>query len=312
MQPYAAGSVALGLHPPNAGAHDQVEAVLRQAVAAESAGFAGATLSEHHAGFPGYLPAPLLVSSWILAETTRLWSGPTPTLITVRNPALLAEEIAWTAARYPGRLGVAVAAGYTPADFTTLGLSQEGLAQRFADGVATLRRTLAGEGPLAADPAIAALATGSIPLLHAAHSASAAAKAAEHGTGILLIGSDDASRAGRLTAAYAAAGGFGPRVWIRRVHLGDVPQRVLDELERAFVGHDRSRGGALNDVITGGPAEIVDRLLAETRALGPNTALNLRVQLPGLGQGAVLEQIAALGADVLPALAHEWSSRAAL
>ncbi len=302
-EPYGPGTIALGIHrqelPDVPG---QVDAILGQAVLAESVGFDGATLSEHHAGFPGYLPQPLLASNWILGETERIWSGPTPTLITVRNPALLAEEIAWTAARYPGRLGAAVAAGYTESDFTALGLSGKELARRFAEGVTNLQRSLGGADLLCGDPAIGAVATRPVPLLYAAHSTAAAAKAAAHGSGILLIGSNDAARAVQVTAAYEAAGGRGPRVWIRRVHVGTVPKVAREELGAAYAGHDRAPTGPVNDFVSGEPSEIIDTLLAELIALGPSAALNVRIHLPGLSREALLDQIGAIGTDILPAL----------
>ena len=46
--------------------------------AAAQAGFDGVTISEHHAGFAGYIPQPLLVVVQILERLPGLWAGPAP------------------------------------------------------------------------------------------------------------------------------------------------------------------------------------------------------------------------------------------
>jgi hypothetical protein len=55
---------------------------------------------------------PLLATAWGLSSTEQVWAGPSPCLLALRNPALVAEELAWTAARFPGRVGAALAPGY--------------------------------------------------------------------------------------------------------------------------------------------------------------------------------------------------------
>ena len=42
--------------------------LLRQAKLAEEAGFDGLMTSEHHGGFPGYLPNPLQMAGWLLVK----------------------------------------------------------------------------------------------------------------------------------------------------------------------------------------------------------------------------------------------------
>jgi len=60
IEPFAPGSVSLRLYPHNdLPAGEVVEELRRQARAAESAGFDGVMVSEHHGGFAGYLPNPI-------------------------------------------------------------------------------------------------------------------------------------------------------------------------------------------------------------------------------------------------------------
>jgi alkanesulfonate monooxygenase SsuD/methylene tetrahydromethanopterin reductase-like flavin-dependent oxidoreductase (luciferase family) len=305
--PYAPGSIALGIHALSTlPAGQQLEQAVLQAKMAESAGFDGVTLSEHHAGIDGYLPQPLQVCGYLLEETRRVWSGPTPTLLTMRNPHLLAEEIAWAAARYPGRFAAGFAAGYTPSDFEAVGLDNEGLATRFAENLSLLLAALGGEGLLGQDAAIAAFDPARTPLAAAVHSMSAARQVAGLGLGALLIGSGDLTgRVAKVLRAYEEAGGTGPRVWIRRVFVGELPQAAVEELDRAYGTWDKSSGGSLNEFVHGSAEEVAARLLEELKAIGPTSSLNLRVHLPGMSPTSLLEQIDVLGSDVLPLVRAE-------
>ncbi len=61
--------------------------------------------SEHHGGFAGYLPNPLQMTSFILEAHPTGWAAACPLLLPLRPIAQLAEEVAWLAARHPGRVG---------------------------------------------------------------------------------------------------------------------------------------------------------------------------------------------------------------
>ncbi len=75
------------------------------------------------AGFPGYLPNPLQMAGFILDESPSGWAAACPLLLPLRPTAMVAEEVAWLAARYPGRVGLGVAAGALPLDFEAMDLS---------------------------------------------------------------------------------------------------------------------------------------------------------------------------------------------
>src|SRR5207249_10995778 len=127
-----------------------------QASLAVQHGFDGVMTSEHHGGFHGYLPNPLQAAGWCLEAMPHGWAAPCPLLLPLRPPALVAEEIAWLAARFPGRVGIGVAAGSLQADFDIMGSTKDDLTRRFADGLVMVANMLSGRdaGRLAGDRAV--------------------------------------------------------------------------------------------------------------------------------------------------------------
>src|SRR5581483_10770150 len=115
---FATGSVSLRCYAPDG---DDAEFVVNelcdQARLAVEHGFDGVMTAEHHGGFPGYLPNPVQLAGFLLAAMPVGWAAPCPVLLPLRPTALVAEEVAWLAARYPDRVGVGVAAGCLERDF---------------------------------------------------------------------------------------------------------------------------------------------------------------------------------------------------
>src|SRR5829696_1376773 len=177
--PFADGSISLRLYPHDQPPPDVVAEVRAQSALAEEVGFDGVMTSEHHGGFPNYLPNPLLAATWALEATARAWAAPCPMLLPLRPVAHLVEDIAWTAQRFPGRVGVGFAAGAIAEDFVLSGVPFEELRDRFR---ATLPAAVAGlrgdaDGPLAGDPAVVALRALPVPMVSAAQSPAAARRA---------------------------------------------------------------------------------------------------------------------------------------
>src|SRR5580704_14356487 len=158
-----------------------------QAVLGIEAGFDGVMTSEHHGGFAGYMPNPLQAAGWLLEAMPWGWAAPCPLLLTLRPPALVAEEVAWLAARFPGRVGLGLAAGSLEADFDIMGLTKDDLTRRFSAGLAEVGAALGGTdaGMLGTDPAVARCAHHPVPVLSAAMSAAAVRRAARCGVGLL-------------------------------------------------------------------------------------------------------------------------------
>ena len=284
-----------------------LDELLAQCALARAHGFDGVMTSEHHGGFAGYLPNPLQLAGFVLDAMTDGWAAACPLLLPLRPAALVAEETAWLAARYPGRVGLGVAAGALEADFAVMHLDMHDLTARFTGSLALLARTLRGEaeGVLAGDAAVAHCAAHPVPLLSAAASLTAARRAAGVGAGLLIDSLASPERARELTDAYRDAGGTESCVLVRRAWLGAPPRadfaRQTDVYRSYAGGNAAARWGSDELVAHADAGEIAARLAAVADASGAD-ALNLRVHVPGVDPVLAREQIAGLGADVLPPL----------
>ena len=212
--PFSPGSVSLGLYLQNLEPSAALQELLLQADLAASAGFDGVTLSEHHAGFEGYLPTPVLGASWLLDRIDTAWSAACPILLPLRQVNLLLEDIAWLSSRHPGRIGAGVAPGFSADDFALAGAALETRRRDFYRELPYVVSALQGkaEGLLADDPAVAACANHPVPVVAAVAGPIAARQAGKAGAGILIATFKDAAQAGELTALYRQSGGAGPRV----------------------------------------------------------------------------------------------------
>jgi alkanesulfonate monooxygenase SsuD/methylene tetrahydromethanopterin reductase-like flavin-dependent oxidoreductase (luciferase family) len=312
--PFAPGSVSIRLYPHNELPPDAiVRELVAQAGLALGSGFDGVMTSEHHGGFAGYMAQPLQMASFVLAEHATGWAAAAPLLLPLRPTALVVEEVAWLNARYRGRVGLGVAAGALPLDFEVAGVDQTDSVARFKSELPRLVAMLRGQdlGPLEGDPALRACREHSIPVLSAAVSVAAAARAARSGAGLLMEGMSTPSRLARLTRAFEDAGGTGPRVLIRRVWLGLVRTGLVSRQRAVYEAYAErtSSFGEDQTIASNEPAEIAERLAASALEVGVD-ALNLRVQLPGMVPEDVREQISAIGTAVVALLKRDWSSPA--
>jgi alkanesulfonate monooxygenase SsuD/methylene tetrahydromethanopterin reductase-like flavin-dependent oxidoreductase (luciferase family) len=303
--PFAPDSISLRLYPHNElEAPEIVRELCGQARLALAGGFDGIMTSEHHGGFAGYLPNPVQVASFVLEETPAGWVAPCPVILALRPVALLAEEVAWLAARHPGRVGVGVAAGALASDFEALEVPMADAVPLFKQRLPRLVAMLEGRdlGPLEGDPALQACGRAGVPVLSAAVSPTAARRAAAVGAGILTEGMSAVPALRRLCDAYAEAGGRQPRVAVRRVWIGEARRDLIDRQRAVYDGY-APRPDVSEDatVVAAEPGEMADRL-AEVWTQSGADALNLRVHLPGLGPDAVRRQIEALAGAVLPLL----------
>jgi len=304
--PFAAGSVSFRSYP-NAGlAPEATIAELRaQAALAVEHGFDGVMTSEHHGGFAGYLPNPLQLAGFLLDAMPRGWAAPCPLLLPLRPAALVAEETAWLAARFPGRVGLGVAAGALAVDFEIMDVPMDDLTARFAAALELVVDALRGDaaGPLAADAALAQCREHPIPVVSAAASVTAARRAARVGAGLLFDSLVTAERVRVLVDAYRDAGGTGPSVLVRRAWVGAPPRADVDRQVDVYRGYAPERApahwGADEMVVASDAAEVAQQLLDAQRAAGAD-ALNLRVHVPGVDEVAAREQIAILGDEVVP------------
>lgn len=306
--PFAPGSVSFRSYP-NDGL-DAVETIAElrlQAALAVAHGFDGVMTSEHHGGFAGYLPNPLQLAGFLLDAMERGWAAACPLLLPLRSAALVAEETAWLAARFPGRVGLGVAAGALPLDFEIADVPLDDLTPRFASGLALVTRALRGESdePLSADAALARCREHPVPVLSAVASPTAARRAAANGAGLLFDSLVTPDRVRALVDAFREAGGTGPAVLVRRAWLGAPPraavERQLDRYASYAPGAASTHWGADEMAVGDDPAEVA-AALDDALARAGADALNLRVHVPGVGVEAAREQIVRLGSEVVPRL----------
>jgi alkanesulfonate monooxygenase SsuD/methylene tetrahydromethanopterin reductase-like flavin-dependent oxidoreductase (luciferase family) len=224
--------------------------------------------------------------------------------------ALVAEEVAWLAARFPERVGVGVAAGALARDFEIMGAAQHDLAARFATSLDELAGLLGGTRPgrLAEDAAVARCRLHPVPLVSAAIGLTAARRAAGCGVGIVLDSLSTVERCRQLTAAYRQAGGTGPCILIRRAWLGAPPRDRLDRQVDVYRGYASTSAQShwSGDQLVGGTdaAVVADRLAEAAHQAGADT-LNLRIHVPGVAPPEAREQIVRLGDEVLPRLRQQ-------
>jgi alkanesulfonate monooxygenase SsuD/methylene tetrahydromethanopterin reductase-like flavin-dependent oxidoreductase (luciferase family) len=281
----------------------------------EGAGFDGVSVAEHHAGFRGYLPNPLLAATWILEATERVWCGPLPLLLPLRNAALVAEDLAWLDARFPHRVAAGFAPGYHADDFAAVG--DRGFGERgrtYEERLLTVAAALRGDddGLLGRDAAVAARGRVALPLVSAAGSRVAARRAARAGVGLLLDSMASHDHLAAVVGAYEEAGGVGPRVLGRRVWVGDPPRDLFEAQLAAYRGKADGASWmqqASPDVLVAGPAdEVVDGVSLAAKAAHA-TALALRVHLPGLDPESADDQIRRVGEEVLPRLRETFRAQ---
>jgi alkanesulfonate monooxygenase SsuD/methylene tetrahydromethanopterin reductase-like flavin-dependent oxidoreductase (luciferase family) len=308
-QPFAKGSVSLRLypHPALPTATDVVATLCRQAALAGEHGFDGVMTSEHHGGFGGYLPNPIQLTDWTLAEMSDAWSAPCPTLLPLRPVALLAEDLAWLAARYPGRVGVGAAPGSLDQDFAAVGLDKPTAFARFREDLPRLVAMLRGDelGAVDGDRALAECVEHPVPVLSTAMSPGAVRRAARCGAGVLFDGATRPDHQRTLAKAYREAGGTGPCVVIRRVWLGDLPAGAADkqaELYRSYASASAQQHWQDRPIMQHDDPAALAAAVAESVVAAQGDALNLRVHMPEVTPDQVEEQIQALGTEVLPRL----------
>lgn len=308
--PFAPRSVSLRLYPHNElTAPAIVGELCDQAARAADVGFDGVMTSEHHGGFAGYLPNPLQVTGWQLDAMATGWAAPCPLLLPLRPVGLLAEEVAWLDARFPGRVGLGVGPGSLELDFTAMDLDLADAVPRFKRDLPRLASMLRGAdlGVLAEDRALVGLAADgrSIPLVSTAMSPAAARRAGRVGAGVIYDGASVTSRLRQLSDAHISAGGGGSRVLLRRVWLGEPPAEAFAAQFDVYQGYtpvERQQHWQGSGWLCGDDPDALAGTLATAVAESGADCLNLRIHAPGVTATQAREQIAALGTHVLPPL----------
>ncbi|MEO0493300.1 MAG: LLM class flavin-dependent oxidoreductase [Actinomycetota bacterium] len=296
MAPLAPGSVSLRLYPHDLAADAQVEVLRRQARRASELGYDGVMVSEHHADFPGYLPNPVQLAGMLLDSMPTGWVAPCPMLLPLKPYALIAEDLAWLAAAYPGRVGVGFAAGALPVDFELAEVPFDEIVERFKTALPSVVEALRGRdpGPLGRDRAIRRLADDPMPIVVAAQSAPACRRAARLGCGVLYDSLQSAEVSARLGAAHREAGADHGRVLIRRVWIGPPPDAEMAaqmDHYRSYANDAATKNWADDSLVHGATAAAAAEALLEVLAASDCDTVNVRVHVKGLTPEQVDDQL---------------------
>ncbi len=307
FEPLAVGSVSLRLYPHDVTACEQLDLIRSQAESAVSAGYDGVMVSEHHANFPGYLPNPIQLAGFLLGSMSGGWAAPCPLLLPMRAYALLAEDLAWLDAAYPGRVGAGFAAGALPVDFELAEVPFSEIVGRFKQALPKVVNALRGQdvSPLGADRAIARTSDSPLPMVVAAQSPAAVRRAAALNLGVLYDSLQTAAVTARLGEVYRQANGAGPRIAIRRVWIGDPPTEQMAKQMAHYRSYAPGRAMRNWDgdqlIAAANGAEAADKL-ADFLAAADCDTVNVRIHVSGLEPTMVDEQLRHHAEEFLPRL----------
>ena len=125
--------------------HQLYEERLQLLEAADTAGFFGYHLAEHHATPLGMAPSPALFLSAAAQHTRRIRVGPLVYLLPLYNPLRLIEEVCMLDHLTGGRLELGVGRGVTPYELRYFGVDAAGTRAIFNEALAVLLAGLTHE-----------------------------------------------------------------------------------------------------------------------------------------------------------------------
>lgn len=305
---------------------------LAMGVAAEAAGFDSLWVTEHHFTADGYLSGLLPLLSAIAARTSRIRLGTNVLLAPLHHPLRLAEDAAVVDLVSHGRLLLGLGIGYRDEEFDALGVPKAERIPRLVEHVATCRAAWTG-GPfdfrgqrILSRP----VPPGPPPIWLGSWVDAGIRRAGRLADGYISPGgglADTVHRVGVLDAASEAAGRAGGPLPIATTNLVWLGETMPDSV-RAGVAHfmrnygewygsssDDAGGRAVGDrlarqtdptagVLTG-PVDRLVELLAPLAARFSGERehqLVLRAAYPGVSRSELVNHIARLGDELLPAL----------
>ncbi|WP_176611702.1 LLM class flavin-dependent oxidoreductase [Actinomadura sp. WMMB 499] len=313
---------------PSASAVDGLDGVLRQAAAAEEAGFHSVYLGHHYLAKSAFVqPVPL--AGHLAAATGRIRIGFGVLLAPLLNPIALAEDLASLDVLSHGRLTVGIGAGYRRRETTAFGVAWEDRLRRLREYVPLLRSLWRGEtvdaagswgeAPGASLP-LRPVQPGGPPIWIGAFAEPAVRRAARLDAPWLIGPKGDDDEVAAMLAIYRDAlaehGFSADREYpmSREAFVADTRAAafaaVRPHLERQYAGY-RSWEDARSidvdrymaeDCLVGTADDVVAKLRRWEARLGI-TEVCLRLQFMGAGQEETMEQIRRFGADVIPRLA---------
>lgn len=236
-----------------------LEQALWEVEFAESWGFDGIWIAEHHGSTFGMIGAPSVYAAAVARMTSRLRIGYAVAVLPLHHPVRLAEEIAWVDRLSGGRVAVGVGPGFSPFEFELLGVPIAERHARFEEGLRVLRREL------------------SVPLLRACSSVEAVRRASDEGMPVLL-GLKSVPELAERVKAYGDPANIHV---LRRICVADTDAEARERMREPLLWEERAMhaiGGplaaddeairaGLEGALCGSPATVA-RQLDELRDLG--------------------------------------------
>ena len=317
-----------------------LHAAVHAALAAEQAGFDDVWFAEHHFMSYGVCPSAATLAAYVLGRTRRIAVGTAVSVLSTQHPVALAEQAALLDQVSGGRFWLGVGRGGPWVDLEVFGTGLPRYETGFAEGLDLLLAALAhgsvrGSGPHFRFREVTVVPAPRTrphpPLIVACTSRQTAALAAARGLPMLLgLHTGDDGKAEMIAAYQAAAPAGEPRPG----HLGAVVAHVADTREQAqrrlrrqlprwlgpgLAGYRPVDGRpppsrdprAYAELLcrihpVGTAADCVESMAATIETTGIRHLLCL---VEGAGDPAqTLENIARLGADVLPELRQRFGS----
>ena len=118
--------------------------MLDHARQADSLGFEGFWLAEHHFRRLGTVPNPAVMLAAIAMQTSRLRIGPAVSVLPYRSPELVAEDYALVDVLSGGRLNMGVGCGSQPTEYAGFGIDFESRWDVFRRNLIVLRELWSG------------------------------------------------------------------------------------------------------------------------------------------------------------------------
>lgn len=122
-----------------------VAATLEMSAWADTHGFDGVSLSEHHGAEDGYLPSPVPMAAAVAARTKQLRISIAALLLPMYDPVKLAEDLIFVDHISEGRVVTTAGTGYRLPEFAMFGVDHDTRFKLFEEYVEVLLRAFSGE-----------------------------------------------------------------------------------------------------------------------------------------------------------------------
>ena len=307
--------------------HERISGIARVAKHAEDAGFDVFALGEHHN--PPFIPSsPTTILAYAAARTERITLSTSTTLITTNDPVKIAEDYATLQHLAGGRVDLMLGRGNTAEVYPWFGQDIRQGIPLAVENYALLRRlwdeeVVTWEGrfrtPLVEFTATPRPLDGVPPFVwHGSiRSPEIAQQAAFYGDGFFVNNLFMTHAYFREYVNYyrglvGASGivGAGGAIYTR-----PRSQDAWREFRPFYEGHPILRSsGSLEEAVAhtglnvGSPAEVVEQVLAQREYFGDYQRQLFAVELGGVSEQTVHEQLDLIGAEILPALRRELAA----